>query len=331
MKPFRERNPVIIGVLGFAVIAALLVAAFRADRLPLIGGGDTYYAEFAEAGGLRNGSEVRVAGVSVGKVTGIELDGDAVRVEMLINTDADLGRDTGAKIQVRTLLGAMYVALEPAGPGELAAGDVIPVSRTEAPYDVVQAFSDLSRTTGAIDQENLAEALNEIALLSGTIPEEFGAALGGLSRVSTTLSARDQEITDLLQGLERAMAVLNDKDEQLETLFTDADVLFRAVADRRDSIRTLLLGTQTLSRELSGLIDDNEEQIGPMLDELDQITTMLVRIESSLDETLRLAGPFARFFANTLGVGPWFEVDLNIAPPQLEEIVGGATGGGGNR
>lgn len=321
MKPFRERNPVVIGLLGFAVIAAMLVAAFRADRLPLIGGGDTYYAEFAEAGGLRTGNEVRVAGVSVGKVTGIELDGDKVVVEMLIDTDVDFGRDTGARIQVRTMLGAMYVAIDPAGPGALAAGDTIPVSRTEAPYDVVQAFSDLSDTTSQIDQQNLAEALDEIAILSGEIPDEFADALSGLSRVSSTLSARDQEITDLLQGLERAMVVLNDNDEQLETIFTDADSLFRAVADRRDSISALLQGTQTLSLELTALIDDNEEQLRPMLEQLEEITDMLVRIESSLDEAFRLAGPFARVFANNLGVGPWFTSNMNIEPAQLDEIL----------
>lgn len=321
MKPFRERNPVVIGLLGFAVIAAMLVAAFRADRLPLIGGGDTYYAEFAEAGGLRTGNEVRVAGVSVGKVTGIELDGDKVVVEMLIDTDVDFGRDTGARIQVRTMLGAMYVAIDPAGPGALAAGDTIPVSRTEAPYDVVQAFSDLSDTTSQIDQQNLAEALDEIAILSGEIPDEFADALSGLSRVSSTLSARDQEITDLLQGLERAMVVLNDNDEQLETIFTDADSLFRAVADRRDSISALLQGTQTLSLELTALIDDNEEQLRPMLEQLEEITDMLVRIESSLDEAFRLAGPFARVFANNLGVGPWFTSNMNFEPAQLDEIL----------
>lgn len=334
MKPFRDRNPVVIGVLGFAVIGALMLGAFRADRLPLIGGGETYYAEFAEAGGLDTGSEVRLAGVSVGDVTDIELDGDVVRVEMLIDTDADLGEDTGAKIQVRTILGAMYVALEPAGSGELTSDDIIPVSRTESPYDIVQALSDLSTTTDELDQEQLAAALDEVSELSTTIPDEFGDALEGLSRASATLSARDREITDLLVGIERATSVLNDNDEELEILFADADVLFREVANRRDSIRTLLISTQTVSNELTALIEENEEQITPMLEELEEITGMLVRIESSLDEALRLGGPFARFFANTLGVGPWFELDLDLTLPQIEEILDNSDdvfGQGGNR
>jgi len=48
--PFRERNPVTIGAISLAVMAMLVLAAFKADHLPLIGGGDTYYASFSEAG-----------------------------------------------------------------------------------------------------------------------------------------------------------------------------------------------------------------------------------------------------------------------------------------
>ena len=52
-KPFRERNPVIIGAISLAVIAALILAAFRAQDLPLIGGGDTYYARSARPAASR--------------------------------------------------------------------------------------------------------------------------------------------------------------------------------------------------------------------------------------------------------------------------------------
>ena len=76
MKPFRERNPVVIGFVGFAVLILGFIAAFRAQDLPLIGGGDTYYAEFDESGGLKVNDEVRLAGVRVGKV---ELDRDRRR------------------------------------------------------------------------------------------------------------------------------------------------------------------------------------------------------------------------------------------------------------
>ena len=110
--PFRERNPVTIGAISLAVMALLVLAAFKADHLPLIGGGDTYYASFSEAGGIKPNDEVRVAGVRVGKVKAVDLDGDHVRVEFLIDSGTEFGTQTGAQIKVKTLLGQMFLSLE---------------------------------------------------------------------------------------------------------------------------------------------------------------------------------------------------------------------------
>src|SRR5690606_15385444 len=118
--PFRERNPVIIGTISLATLLLLLVAAFRAGDLPIIGGGETYHARFTEAGGLRAGDEVRIAGVRVGEVQEITLAGHEVDVEFKVEKASELGAETGAEIRVKTLLGAMFLALEPAGSGELA-------------------------------------------------------------------------------------------------------------------------------------------------------------------------------------------------------------------
>src|SRR5687768_13752153 len=95
--PFRERNPVVIGAISMAVIAGLLTLAFKAGDLPVVGGGDTYYANFSESGGLKANDEVRIAGVRVGKVRGVELAGDHVRVEFQVDDAAEFGPETGAE------------------------------------------------------------------------------------------------------------------------------------------------------------------------------------------------------------------------------------------
>src|SRR3954452_16978870 len=124
--PFRERNPVIIGAVSLAVMAAFILAAFKADSLPLIGGGDTYYAAFSEAGGLKANDEVRVAGVRVGKIKKVELEGDHGRVEFKVDKGAKFGPQTSAAIKVKTLLGAMFLALELAGRGQMKEKAEIP-------------------------------------------------------------------------------------------------------------------------------------------------------------------------------------------------------------
>jgi phospholipid/cholesterol/gamma-HCH transport system substrate-binding protein len=179
--PFRERNPVVVGAVSIIVIALMILAAFKASDLPLIGGGDTYYAAFSEAGGLQANDEVRIAGVRVGKVEKVELEGDHVRVEFRLDKSADFGTETGAAIKVKTLLGAMFLALEPAGSGQLSKGSEIPITRTSSPYDVVEAFSGLAERSEDIDTDQLAKSLHVLADLTQNTPEEFQDALKGVS------------------------------------------------------------------------------------------------------------------------------------------------------
>lgn len=315
MKPFRERNPVIIGAISIAVIVLALFAAFRAQDLPLIGGGDTYYAAFSEAGGLKTDDEVRIAGVRVGKVTDIELDGDHVKVAFTVKTPSEFGTQTGAAIRVKTLLGDMFVALEPAGDDQLAAGAEIPRERTSSPYDVVEAFSGLAETAEGIDTDQLAESLSTLADLTRNTPEEFGAALEGISALSTNIADKNDEINTLLQNLQRVSTVLAARDDDIITLMRDADVLFRALVERRQAISDLLVSTSTLSRELTRLVDQTREDLRPALESLDSVVRVLNRNEDNLDNGLRLLAPFYRVFANTLGTGPWFDTYIQNIPP----------------
>ena len=313
--PFRERNPVVVGAVSIAVLALLMLAAFRAQDLPLIGGGDTYYAAFSESGGLEPNDEVRIAGVRVGKVENVELEGDHVRVTFRVDTASQFGDDTHAAIKIKTLLGAMYLALEPAGSGQLDEGAEIPVERTSSPYDVVDAFSGLAETSERIDTDRLAESLTTLSDLSRNTPEEFRSALDGVSRLSANIAARDQQINSLLSNLKRVSGVLNERDDDIIGLMKDSDVLFRALVARRDAVHNLLVSTTRLSKELTALIEQSRADLKPALTHLDNVLAVLNKNEDNLDNSLRLMEPFYRVFASTLGGGPWFDTYIQNMPP----------------
>ena len=84
MKPLSERNPIVVAIVGLALMGLLAFAVFDSANLPIIGGGTGYTAYFAEAAGLQAGNEVRVAGVTVGRVTGISLAGNKVAVNFKV-------------------------------------------------------------------------------------------------------------------------------------------------------------------------------------------------------------------------------------------------------
>jgi virulence factor Mce-like protein len=307
LKPFRERNPVVIGAVGLTVLALLAVAAFNADRLPVIGDGETYSAAFAEAGGLKPGDEVRIAGVKVGKVEEVDLDGDHVKVTFKVKGDPGFGTDSGAAIRVKTILGAKYLALYPKGPGQLKPGSEIPLTRTVSAYDVVQAFSDLTTTTEEVDTQRLAKALDTISTTFQDSPAEVRASIKGLSRISRTVASRDKELRELLDHANGVSGVLADHTEDFSALVGDGDKLFKEISKRRTAIHKLLESSAALGIQLSGLVEDNRKEIGPALKGLNTFVTMLERNQASLDRSVKLLAPYVRVFSNTLGNGRWFD------------------------
>ncbi len=313
--PFRERNPVIIGAISLVALTALLVAGFRAQDLPLIGGGDTYRASFSDAGGMEPGDEVRIAGVRVGQVDEVAVEDGRVLATFTVKTDSAFGTETGAAIKVKTLLGDVFLALEPSGEGQLAEDAEIPLERTSAPYDVVEAFEGLAGTAEDIDTDELADSLTTLADLTRNTPEEFRSALDGVSRLSSNIAARDEQIRSLLVNLERFSTVLDDRDEDIIALMEDADVLFRALVARREQIDALLVSTSTLSEELTLLVRQTRSDLRPALGQLDQVLDVLNANADNIDNSLRLMAPFYRVFTNTLGSGPWFDTYIENIPP----------------
>ncbi|MFF3350765.1 MCE family protein [Streptomyces sp. NPDC002779] len=306
LKPVKDRDPIAVALVGLLLLALLTVFAYNADRFSLTGGGTTYTADFTEAAGLDEGDEVRVAGVKVGEVTGVALDGDRVKITFEVE-DAWIGDRTTAAIAIKTLLGDKYLALDPLGTAEQDPGHRIPRTRTTSPYDVTQAFQDLSSTVDAIDTQQLAKSFETISETFENSPPHVRKAATGLSDLSRTVSKRDGELSELLKGSAQFTKTLKDKKSSFETLIEDAGPLLGELKDRRDAITALLEGSRDLGTELTGLVEDNEKQLGPTLKALGRVTTVLEENSTQLDRTLALVGPYYRLVGNTLGNGRWFD------------------------
>jgi phospholipid/cholesterol/gamma-HCH transport system substrate-binding protein len=328
VKPFRERNPVIIGAIGLAVLGALLLGAFHIEDLPLIGGGTTYRAAFRDASGLATGNEVRVAGVKVGKVTGIGLArdpaGSYVRVSFRIDDGSvRLGTDTEATIRIKTVLGQKYLSLAPAGTGRLASGGQIPLAHTASPFDVVQAVNGLADTLQQIDTGQLAQAFNVLSQTFADTPASVQTSLAGLSKLSQSVASRDDELRQLLTHAKGVTSVLAQRDEQFQKLVQDGNLLLAEVTKRRDAIHDLLVTTNALATQLSGLVADNRTKLAPALTQLRQVLATLQRNRDNLDKTLQKMAPFIDAFTNVLGNGRWFDSYLNGLLQPYQPNLGG--------
>jgi phospholipid/cholesterol/gamma-HCH transport system substrate-binding protein len=301
-----QRNPVRLGMVGILVLAAIGLLVYFSDDLPFIGGGTSYTADFTESGGLVAGNEVRIAGVKVGTVSGVELAGNHVRVVFKVR-DAWIGDASTAAIKIKTLLGDKYLSIDPLGPNEQNPARDIPPNRTVAPYDVQEALGSLASTVGQVDTKQLAQSFEAISGTFADTPPQLHAALTGLASLSETIASRDNELTSLLANTKKVTGVLADDDSQFQLLLSDGNKLLAELQQRRDVIGSLLTGTQALSTQLSGLVADDNAQLRTMLAELDQVTGVLQRNEGSLNKALALAGPYYRLVGNSLGNGRWLD------------------------
>jgi phospholipid/cholesterol/gamma-HCH transport system substrate-binding protein len=127
---------IMVGVFVALGLGALFVLSMQVSNLGVLERGDAYEvtAHFDNVGGLKVRSPVSAAGVTVGRVTGIEYNMRtySARVTLAIQQQYDrFPRDTSASIQTAGLLGEQYVALEPGAEEEvLAAGDVIDLTQS---------------------------------------------------------------------------------------------------------------------------------------------------------------------------------------------------------
>jgi phospholipid/cholesterol/gamma-HCH transport system substrate-binding protein len=302
----RERNPVIVGIVSLLVLAVIGLATFYSSDLPIIGGGTTYTAYFADASGLTSGDSVRIAGVIVGRVTGVSLDGAKVAVTFRVK-NAWVGDRSSAAIKLWTLLGSDYLAIEPAGAVALSPSAPIPLGRTSSPLNVTAALNDVGQDLSQVNDAEVARSLQALSqAFSGTAPD-IHRAFTGLADLSSAINAKNTAVIDLLQNASKVSGTLAGQSANFRRLINDGNVLLAQLQNRETEIHDLLIGTQQLSGQLDGLVADDQSKLGPMLTQLNAVTTLLADNQDNLRHALALVGPYYRLLGNALGNGRWFD------------------------
>ncbi|GAB3572148.1 MCE family protein [Amycolatopsis endophytica] len=318
MKPLKDRNQASVGAVTLVLVVLVTLVSYFSDELPLLGTGTTYQAYFAESAGLAPDNEVQVAGVKVGQVTDVSLAGKKVLVKFQVE-NTRVGAESTASIEIKTLLGEKYLALEPKGEGAQSPDDPIPVERTSTPFQLQDAFGQLSDTVGQIDTNQLARSFDVVAETLKDTPQPLRDTLSGLSALSRTVSSRDQELQNLLANTSQVSQTLADRNAQLTAIINDGNLLLGELQRRRDAISALLTGTRQLATQLAGLVADNRAQLRPTLERLGQVTDILQNNQDNLSRSLELLAPFTRVGANATGNGRWFEGYIcGLLPPVIK-------------
>lgn len=285
MKSFTERNPLTIGVVVVALIAAGTTAA-----LALNGGAfkDRYTvnARFSDTAGLRSGDEVRVAGILAGQVGSIREHDGRVDVSLKIDEGVELPGDVQAEVVVETLLGSKYVRLANGSDWDhpLESGDVI--TDTITPTEVLDVENVGTPLLEDTDAEAIDDLLGRIERVTEGQRGNVGEIVDGLNRLTKAVNERQAEARRLIRSSRQVTATLAARDQDLLAALDDVNVVLDGLAQRRVQLAKLLEETEATARKTADLVGENRPEIDAILDEIHLDLQVVERNQTNLAESL---------------------------------------------
>jgi phospholipid/cholesterol/gamma-HCH transport system substrate-binding protein len=272
-----------------------------------------YRAEFVDATGVVEGDDVRIAGVRVGSVTGVEIvERTRALVSFTVEEDTPLSDATHAAIRYRNLVGQRYISLtETIGDTtQLAEGETIPVDRTSPALDLTVLFNGFKPLFQALSPEDLNKLSYEVI----RVFQGEGGTLEGLlqstASVTQTLADRDQVISDLIDNLNRVLVQIGNRDEQLTELISSFRVFVGGLKDDRKAILGSLEQISVLSNETADLVDGVREPFVEDITQLRRFAGNLDRNKAELDRALQVLPIKLTKVGRTAIYGSWFNFYL---------------------
>lgn len=318
MLKYRGVHLMRAGFMAVVLIILVITVGLAPEQLISRATALRYEALFAEAGGLAVGNDVTVSGIKVGSVSSIELDNGDALVSFTVASKYAVGSDTTAHIRTGTLLGQRVLALESAGSGTLDSSRTIPVSRTSSPYSLTDAISELTTNTAATNTESLNQSLDTLSQTLDQISPQLGPTFDGLSRLSRSLNNRNEGLAELLRTAGAVTGILSERSQQVNALILNANDLLAVLNNRREAIVSLLANTSAVSRQLSGLVADNEKQLAPALERMNSVTRMLEKQRDNIAKALKGLGKYELTQGEIVGNGPDYTAYVpNIIPAQI--------------
>ncbi|MCV7282443.1 MCE family protein [Mycolicibacterium flavescens] len=316
MKSFQERNPLTIGIIGVLLFVGISVAAVNYDKLPGLSLGKDYSAYFAEAGGLRQGADVRVSGVTAGKVDSVKLDGAQVLVSFKVRDDIRVGDRSEVAVKTSSVLGAKVLEVTPRGEGSQSGP--IPLQRTTSAYQLPDAIGDLTTAISGLDTDQLSESLEVLAQTFADTPPDVRAAVEGVGRFSKTLADRDAELRSLLSNAEKSTTILAERSDKIVSLVHDTNELLAALQEQSSALDQFFGNLSAVSRQLDGFIAENRTELKPALEKLNGVLAIVDNHRAEVRQAVLGLNRYALGLGESVGSGPFFKAYVvNLFPGQF--------------
>jgi phospholipid/cholesterol/gamma-HCH transport system substrate-binding protein len=258
MRPVSARHQ---NVLSGAIALLLLISAVTVGVKSAFGafdGGYKVVGSFDAAGqGLLPGSDVKVRGVNVGSVRGIELIDGRAQITMRLHDGEDIPRDAVARIRAKTLFGEKFVDLDLTGTDEgagpfLEAGDTI--EQTEGGFELEAVLADAYPLLQAIDGQELMTVISNLAEGGRGLGEEINRTFVNGAKVSEVFAENNDTTSQVLRDLAALSDQLGDSADDLIGIAEAGTDALPVLNDHEAELIELLQQTGRLSNDVADLL-----------------------------------------------------------------------------
>ncbi|MUL64548.1 mammalian cell entry protein [Mycobacterium sp. CBMA 234] len=236
------RNPIIWGA-GAVVFATVVAVALAHVYLNPPGQGKIVAFYTDDAASVRVGEEVRMAGITVGKVMDLSLEPNQVLVKARVNDDAFVGDQSQVDVRMLTVVGGYYVNVASIGATSLGAR-TIPRSHVTMPYSLVRALTDTTKITENVNPTSVNQSLDQIANgLTGTNVEVVSNVINAGNGLMSAVERQRGQVTKILDISDEYIRTLANYREKFAELLRKVSIV----------IQTLVIYNGGLAGTLQGL------------------------------------------------------------------------------
>lgn len=331
---------------GLAIFMAIAIAVtwlvYATLQRDVAGRTASYSAMFTDVYGLRESDDVRMAGVRVGRVEKIELQGKLAKVDFIVQTDQQLFHNTLASVTYQNIIGQRYLGLSLDDSGNhdlLPPGSVIPTERTEPSFDVGAMLNGFEPLFSVLDP-NAANDLTQgvIASLGGD-RASLTELVSQTSTITNAITGRDDALGSLITSLSRVTESISAQNDNLDHALTQARTAISDFDARRPALQSAVGSMAQVTRQLSTIMDEVFPSLNQLIVRQPGFAKHMVGIEPQLafagDNLPLLLKGLARLVGDG-SYGNAYACDLNIQGffPGMNDmvtfIVNAATPGNAN-
>jgi phospholipid/cholesterol/gamma-HCH transport system substrate-binding protein len=257
----------------FTVVTLVVTTALASSigNIPLFSDHYEVTAEFNDATGLLKGDVVKAAGVTVGRVTGIEFVNGLAEVTLSIDSEVELPADLSAAVRYRNLIGQRMVVLEESPEptdGLTEDGDLIPLARTEPAFDLTVLFNSLRPLIRSTNPRDINIVTTELLAAMEGRGAEIESLIGNVATITHAIGSRNDELEVLLENVNTIAVDLAGRDEQLTRTLGNIESFLTSISEGRQDLAVAIDTLDVAATRLGRVVEENDGNIRAEVDDL---------------------------------------------------------------